>query len=247
MFSTGFILLLLVQLGCAAHALRSGRSPLWLLAIMFVPLFGCIAYFAFAVLPDTARAIPARRFADNVINAADPGRAYREKKRQVEQVGSAQAKRELAEECLKRGYFKDALELYEGAMVGEVGSQDPALVHGLARARLLAGDGVGAQAAFEQLKKLDPVTFDTDAEVDYARAFEQQGRDEEALRQYQSIVPRYSGEEARCRYAMLLKRVGRTEEANTQFREIIKSVRSGPSSYRSRQREWAKIARQNLS
>jgi hypothetical protein len=82
--------------------------------------------------------------------------------------------------------------------------------------------------------------------VDYARSFELQGRDDDALRQYQSIVPRYSGEEARCRYALLLKRLNRVDEAKAQFREVIQSVRNGPSSYRSRQREWVKIARANV-
>lgn len=245
--SYGFILVLLIQFGCAAHVYRSGRSWLWILAIMFVPLLGCLAYFVFAVLPDTAGALPARRIADDVMNAADPGRTYREKKRQVEQVGSAQAKQELAEECVKRGRFQDAIDLYQSAMgTGVVGSEDPALVHGLARAKLLAGDGNGALVLFDQLKKLDPVAFDTDAEVDYARALSAEGRTSEALKQYESIVARYPGEEARCRYGLLLKQLGRTDEAKAQFRQILDNVRSGPPHYRRRQREWVSVARQNL-
>src|SRR5689334_10811683 len=91
------IALLLVQFACAAHAYRTGRSYLWILAIMFLPLFGCIAYILFAVLPDMFGSDTARRFADDIVNAADPGRAYREKKRNVEMVGSTKAKKELAE------------------------------------------------------------------------------------------------------------------------------------------------------
>ena len=58
-----------------------------------------LAYFVIAVIPDMLRSAPARRLADNVVNAADPGRGYREKLRQVEQVGSVDSKRALAEEC----------------------------------------------------------------------------------------------------------------------------------------------------
>ncbi len=242
-----YIIVLLIQFACAAHVYRTGRSLLWLLPIMFVPLLGCIAYGVFAVLPDAVGGLPTRRFADDVMNAADPGRTYREKKRQVEQVGSAQAKQELAEECVKRGLFKDAVDLYQSAMgSGLVGNEDPALVHGLARAKLLAGDGSGAQALFEQLKKLDPVAFDTDAEVDYARALAAQGKTAEALKQYEAIVPRFPGEEARCRYALLLKQLGRDEEARTQFRQVIEAVKGGPPHYRRRQREWVSIARKNV-
>ena len=36
---------------------------------------------------------------------------------------------------------------------------DPALLHGLGRAKLLAGDPAGAQAAYEALKAADPAAF----------------------------------------------------------------------------------------
>jgi hypothetical protein len=242
----GGIVVLLIQFVCAAHVVRTGRSLLWILPIIFLPLLGCLAYFVFAVIPDTAGSAGARRLADNVANAADPGRAYREKKRQVELVGSAQAKRELADECLKRGRFPDAVELYESALGGPLGHDDPALLHGLARAKLLAGDGAGAQAAFEKLKATDPAAFNADAELDYARALALQGRNEEAIAQYEIVLPKYPGEEARCRYALLLDTLGQHERAQRVFKEIVKSVRGAPSYYKRRQREWVSIARKHL-
>ncbi len=240
------ILILLIQLAFAAHVIRSGRAYIWILPIMFLPLIGCVAYLVFAILPDMARSNTARRFADDVVNTVDPGRGYREKKRQVEMVGSAQAKRELADECIKRGYFQDAIDLYQSALGGGF-ENDPAMLHGLARAKLLAGDGAGAQATYEKLKAADPVAFSADAELDYARALALQGKNEEALRQYETVLPKYPGEEARCRYALLLEKLGQHERAQRVFREIVESVRGAPSYYRSRQREWVKIARQNLS
>jgi len=240
------ILILLIQFAFAAHVIRSGRSYIWILPIMFVPLLGCIAYLIFAIVPDMGRSATARRFADDVVNTVDPGRTYREKKRQVELVGSVQSKRELADECIKRGYFKDAIDLYRSALGGGF-ENDPALLHGLARASLLAGDGAGAQATYERLKAADPVAFNADAELDYARALALQGKNDEALAQYERVVPKYPGEEARCRYALLLQKVGQTERAQRVFREIVDSVRGAPSYYSSRQREWVKIARHNLS
>jgi hypothetical protein len=239
------IVILLVQFAFAAHVIRSGRSYIWILPIIFLPLVGCIAYLVFAILPDVAKSNTARRLADDVVSTVDPGRAYREKKRQVEMVGSAQAKRELAEECIKRGYFPDAIDLYQSAMQGGF-ENDPALLHGLARAKLLAGDGAGAQTTYESLKAADPVAFSADAELDYARALALQDKNDEALAQYERVVPKYPGEEARCRYALLLAKLGQHERAQRVFREIVESVRGAPSYYRSRQREWLKIARQNL-
>jgi hypothetical protein len=245
-FGLGFGLIFLVDLGFAWHIIRTGRSPIWIGVVGFLGPIGWACYVLFAVLPDAWHSAPARRFADNVSNAADPGRGYREKKRQVEQVGSVDAKRALAEECLKRGLFSDAVALYESAMQGPLGAKDPVLLRGLARAKLLAGDGAGAEQLFHQLKAEDPVAFDADAELDYARALESQGKNDDAIRQYEAVASRYPGEEARCRFALLLERLGQEDRAQALFREIVASVKGAPRYYRSRQSEWMKLARQHL-
>ena len=246
MFGYGFGYLL-ISLAFAYHCIRTGRPWWWLLVIGLLGPIGWAAYVLFAVLPDMAGSASARRFADNVANMADPGRDYRAKLRNVERVGSADARRALAEECIKRGRFQDAVELYQSAMSGPLGESDPVLLRGVARARLLAGDGEGAVAAFEKLKQLDKAAFDADAELDYARALALDGRTDEALRQFEQVVPRYPGEEARCRYAILLQSIGHRDRAQVLFREIVDSVRHAPGYYRSRQREWYRIAREQLS
>jgi len=245
-FSLGGLLILLLQFAFAAHVIRTGRSLLWLLPIILLPVLGCIAYAIFALVPDMMGSAGARRFADDVVNMADPGRAYREKKRDVEMVGSVQSKKALAEECIKRGRFQDAVDLYESAMAGPIGAEDTSILNGMARAKMLAGDGAGAQAAFEKLKAADPAAFSADAELDYARALALQGKNDEALRQFEAVLPRFPGEEARCRYALLLQKLGQSDRARSVFREIVASVKGAPSYYRRRQSEWVRIARQNL-
>lgn len=236
---------LLFQIACVAHAYRTGKSYIWIIAIMFLRIYGCIGYLLFAVLPELFSSNAARRFGDDIVNVADPGRAYREKKRNVEMVGSSKAKRELAEECLKQGRFQDAVDLYDSALNGPLGGDDPSLLRGRARARLLAGDGAGAQSDFEKLRTIDPVAFDTDADLDYTRALALQGKDAEAAQRYESLARIYPGEEARCRYALLLQKMGDSEKSKSLFKEILESVRHAPSHYRRRQREWVSIARKN--
>lgn len=243
----GYGIVLLISLALTYHCYSTGRPWWWMLVICFVPPpFGWGAYILFAMMPDLFGSRSARKFADNVATMADPGRGYREKLREVERVGSADAKRALAEECIKRGLFQDAVELYQSAMQGPIGDGDPTLLKGLARARLLAGDGAGAADAFEKLRAMDRAAIDTDTELDYARALALAGHTEAALRQYAEVVPRYPGEEARCRYALLLQEVGQTERAQALFREIVANVKHAPGYYRARQREWLKIAKQQL-
>ena len=243
----------LISLAIAYHAIRNGKSPMWLMALAvasFLSLLATfavwIAYLALAVIPDLLRSAPARRLADNVANAADPGRGYREKLRNVEMVGSVDSKRALAEECLRMGRFADAVELYENAMQGPLGGSDPALTKGLARAKMLSGDGAAAEALFVKLKETDPAAYDADAELDYARALALQGKNDAAVAQYEKVVSRYPGEEARARFALLLESLGQEARAQALFSEILKSVKGAPGYYRSRQREWTSIARSHL-
>jgi hypothetical protein len=247
MFEYGLFGHLLISLALAYHCIRSGRPWWWIMVIALVPPpFGWGAYILFAILPDMIGSNSARKFADNVTTMADPGRGYRDKLRDVERVGSADAKRALADECIKRGMFQDAIDLYQSAMQGPIGAGDPTLLKGLARAKLLARDGAGAMEAFEQLRAMDRAAFDADTELDYARALEIVGRTDAALRQYEAVVPRYPGEEARCRFGLFLKQLGQTERAEKLFREIVDNVKHAPGYYRSRQREWYRIAKDQL-
>ena len=243
----------LVSLAVAYHSIRNGKSPLWLMALAaasFLSFFATIAvwlaYLFFAVIPDLLKSNSARRFADNVVNAADPGRGYREKLRNVELVGSVDSKRALAEECIRTGRFADAIELYESAMQGPLGAQDPTLMKGLGRARMLSGDGAVAESLFVKLKEIDPAAFDADAELDYARALALQGKNDAAVAQFEKVVSRYPGEEARARFGVLLESLGQQARAQALFAEILKSVKGAPSYYRSRQREWVSIAKSHL-
>ena len=252
-FSPINIAIFLVDIALAVHCVRSGRSQLWILALAAASFFNFLAliavwigYLLFAVVPDFMNSSGTRRFTASVAKAADPGRDYREKKRQAELTGSVDAKRALAEESIKRGLIAEAIDLYQSAMQGPLGMSDPALLKGMARARMLAGEGAEAERLFLQLKALDSVAFDADAELDYARALALQGKNDAAARQYENVVTRYPGEEARCRYALLLEQLGQQGRAQALFREILESLKGAPSYYRKRQSEWASIARQHL-
>jgi hypothetical protein len=245
-FGLGFGFILIIDLAFAWHAIRTGRSPWWIAAIAFLGPVAWGAYVLFALIPEMVGSRAARRLADNVINTADPGRGYREKKRNVEMVGSVDSKRKLAEECIRMRRFQDAIDLYESAMQGPLGGNDPALLKGMARAKLRNGDGVEAEALFLKLRAVDPAAFDADAELDYARALELQGKDDEAVQQYEKVVTRYPGEEARARFALLLDKIGQGARAQALYQEIIASVSGAPGYYRSRQREWLGIARSHL-
>ena len=102
-FSPLNIAILLIDLAMAWHVIRSGRSPMWIMGMGLASFINVLALFALwlayvvmAVVPDFLNSHSMRSFTGSVVKAADPGRGYREKKKQVELVGSVDAKRALA-------------------------------------------------------------------------------------------------------------------------------------------------------
>jgi len=255
-FSPINIAFFLIDIALAIHVVRSGRSLIWFIAMAITNLLGGLwifvhigiwfAYLFTAVIPDFLGSNSMRRFRSGMAKAADPGRSYREAKRAAERIGSVDSKRALAEESLKRGLHAEAIALYEDAMRGPLGNDDPTLVKGLGRAKLMEGDASEAERLFIRVHELDPAAFDTEVELDYARALEMLGKTEAAIQQYLSVVPRYAGEEARVRLALLLDKTGQPERAQALFREVIEATRDAPGHYRASQGEWTRIARQNL-
>jgi hypothetical protein len=236
---------LVLQIGCIVHAIRNGRMMPWIFVLIFLPVIGSLIYLVMEVLPEFSTSRRAAAVRSGVKSLADPNRDYRAAKRDVELVGSADAKRRLAEEHLERGQAAEAVELYESALTG-AHSDDPALLWGLARARLAGGDGAGAQAALDTLQASNPKLISADAHLAYARALEMQGKNAEALVEYEKLARYFPGEEARVRYALLLKKAGDEQKARELFKEVLKLTDGGPRHYRRAQKEWSEIARRNL-
>ncbi len=255
-FSPINVAIFLIDVALAVHVLRSGRSPLWILAMgatFFLgsfQFFGLLAvwlsYLVTAVIPDFLNSHGMRRFRTGLRDAADPGRAYRQARRDAERIGSTDAKRALAEESLKRGLFADAIRLYEEAMRGPLGAEDPALLKGLGRAKLLAGEAGEAEQLFIKVHRIDPTAFDAEVELDYARALEALNKTEAAIRQYESVAPRFAGEEARVRLALLLEKTGQEERAQALFRQVVEAGRDATPHYRATQAEWVRVAKQHV-
>lgn len=243
--SVGYLLLLapiLLEITCIIHAVRNGRVFPWVYVIVFLPMVGCIAYFAVEILPEMLSGRAAHALKSNVRDIADPRRGLRERLREVEMVGSVDAKRALAEEYIRRGDYADAASLYRTALQGQF-QNDPALLLGLARSLFLSGDGAGAQTSLDALQAADPGFVSADAHLLYARALELQGKLDEARDEYRRLIRYYPGEEARCRTAMLLERMSAADEARQIYAEILKSFDGAPRHYRSAQKEWRDIAR----
>jgi hypothetical protein len=230
---------------CLVHAVRNGNVFPWIYLIVFLPLIGSLIYFFMEIMPGLTRGRHARAASSGLARAIDPHKDYRVALRDADLVGSVDAKRSLAEQYVQRGQFGEAIAIYKDMLQGQFAG-DTALLLGLARAQFRAGQGAEAQATLDALFTADPRFISQEAHMIYARALELQGKDAEAVEEYERLIRYYTGEEARYRCAAALARLGRAEEARAIYAQIVKNITGAPRRYRSSEREWGNLAKAAL-
>jgi hypothetical protein len=239
------VLLVLAQIACAVHVVRTGRHYVWIWLVVFVPVIGMAAYFCAELLPELIHSQHARQAAARVEKTVNPGRRLREAERRAQITPTAENKAALAAEYLLAGRAAEATALYREALAG-IHAGDPGMTLGLARALFVEEKFADAQKELEALQRENPKLHAPEAHLLYARCLEEQGKNGAALAEYRVLIHYYPGQEARCRYAMLLQRTGRGDDARRIFEEICQFVEYGPRHQRFMQREWYDIARRAL-
>jgi hypothetical protein len=240
------VLILLAQISCAVHVVRTGRPFYWLYIVIGMPVVGMLVYFFAEMMPELMHSRTARQAASGMARAINPGKSLREALQRVEITPTASNKAALAEQYLLAGRPAEAATLYRDALTG-IHATDPGMMLGLARAHFAEGDTAETQIVLEQLREANPSFNSPDGHLLYARSLEDQGKIDSALEEYKALAVYYPGQEARCRYAMLLLRSGQTDEARRIFTEVCQLIEYGPRHQRRAQREWYDIAKRSIA
>jgi hypothetical protein len=217
----------------------------WIFILLSFPLLGALIYFGAVIAPEMSRSRAAQKAAGGIRQFVDPDRDYREAAQKLEISPTPHNMCVLAEICVKRNAFTEAISLYRQALTG-LNADAPDILASLAGAYFLVQDYTETLATLDRLRDKNPDYQSTDAHLVYARSLEELGRDDEALEEYAALVHYFRGEEARYRYAMLLKELGRRTEADRILKEVSDRTRLAPAHYAKAQREWIESARVEL-
>ena len=238
------LVILLLQIGVAVHALRTGRPIWWLFVIVFFPLLGMAIYFLVEVLPEMRTSRAVGRFGNEIVKAVVPDAALHRRAEELAVCGSVQNKLALAQECMARGHYDEAITLYESARDGQF-ADSPEVLLGLARARFHNGEPKAARTLLEQIAATHPDYYPQDVAILKARAADAAGDTETALNEFEAMLDRSIGLEARYRYGEILARAGDAQKARTELKSVVdhaRRFRIGPT-----ERPWARRSRQLLS
>lgn len=211
---------LAIQVACIIHLFRTGRNPLWLTALIFLPMVSAIAYLIVEVLPGAGTNRHVRMARAKAIATLDPEREVRAARDALDLADTAANRLRLADALAALGRHSEAVPLYREAIGKTAGGGDER-----AQARLALSLFETGRAA-EALGLLDGLPAPVgQSDIDRqqllrARVLEHLGRKEEALALYEDVVTRLPGEEARCRYAALLLDEGWDRKAIEVLEEV---------------------------
>ncbi|HTR88205.1 MAG TPA: tetratricopeptide repeat protein [Reyranella sp.] len=236
----------ILYVGCIFHAIKTGRANYWLFILILLPGIGALAYLLMEVLPELRGSRTAHKAVTHVANTLDPDRMMRRHAENLDTADTADNKRYLAEERMKRGQWDDAIELYRSALVGPL-ADDPALLIGLSKALFGRGDFQGSLDALDALQKANPGYESREGHMIYARSLEMLGRTKEAADEYRSLIGYALGPEAQVRYGLLMKAMGDRQAAEAAFREAVKTYGRRLNKLDRADRDWIVQAERELA
>lgn len=233
-------------IGCAIHAVRSGRLSPWLFVILFFQSVGCLIYLLTQVLPELTASRAAHNAKRTVSRVLDPDAERRKAEAQLGMADTVANRLSLARAAAARKDFTAAIEAYQACLKGAYATDAPIMLE-LAQAQFAAGKAVESRATLDALKAANPGFRSPEGHLLYARALVEENRLDDAVVEFQALVDGgYPGEEARARYAVLLKQLQRLPEAKALQAEMHRRVESAPKFYGKNEQQWLDYARREL-
>jgi hypothetical protein len=212
-----YLLVIAFQVFCIVDVIRRGRSTIWIMALVFLPLASGIAYFIVEILPGLQGHRHVRAARQKIADTIDPERELRAAQQALDVADTMANRIRVADALTALGRHAEALPLYRSG----VGARpDFRTGEKLARSLYFNDRPQDALAAVDALPKVIGQSDIDRVSLLRARILEDLGRSDEALGIYADIVDRLPGDEARCRYAALLLKLGRRAEA----RQVLEDV-----------------------
>ena len=112
------IFIWLIQLALIIHVLKTDRSRYWILALIFMPLIGGIAYVLIELLPEFTGSISGQRAVRNVKQTLNPGADLRQHEAAWTQSPNVDNSRRYAEALLDAGKTTEAEDIIDQALKG---------------------------------------------------------------------------------------------------------------------------------
>ena len=232
---------MVVQVACLVHVVRTGRPFWWFWIIMGFPLLGAAAYVIFEVRPSWGR-LDWQSFVWRFKNAAA---RIRIREAQFDASPSVSSRMALAAELHAHQQFDRECEVLAAGLVGPF-RNDTSLLLRLAEAHLASGRTLEAESCLNQCTEKLRSDEQIKIRLLHARILSLKARFADAEAIFRDLTTRRRTEATRFYHAESLLREGRTNEARELLNDICKQYRRGTIVWRKQELEWHVAARELL-
>lgn len=240
-----FGLMLLIQGALAIHVLKTGRDTKWILLLIMLPGVGALAYVVLELAPDVLATRQGRQVSKRVANTLNPNKEIKDASLEYERSATVANSVRLAKECVAKGRYTQASELYRQCLTG-MNEFDPDILFGLAQSEFAAGNHEEVKSVLDALILKNPDYKNQDAHLLFAMNLGELGLIEEATEEYEALVSYYTGPEPTYRYAMLLKEHGQQSKSQELLQSIIRNTALSPKHYKNMHKQWIDRARREV-
>jgi hypothetical protein len=236
------ILSLIVQVTFIIHIMKTGRSTIWIWIVLLIPGAGSIAYVMLEIAPELMKTRTTRKATQRVMQIINPNKAINTAVEDYSISDTIDNSLKLAEECMKKGMYEEAKNLYKKSISG-IHEDDPEIMFGLARAEFALNSHSETKRILDLLIQKNPDYKNQEAHLLYAKTLEALCEVSKALEEYDVLAGYYSGAEAKYRYALLLRQQGQGDKAKILLGEIINFSKTSGKHYQSLNKKWIDLAK----
>lgn len=240
-----FGLSILVQILLVIHILKTGRNTFWIYLVIFAPMIGSVAYIIVELLPEFIGTRTGRKVTTGMDNVLNPNRKLKQAAQNYEIADTVENARRLALECLDKGRFDEARDLFQKSLKG-IYADDPNLMLGLARSYYGLEQYPQVKQTLDDLKVKNPDFQHAEAHLLYARTLDKMNDVEGALHEYAVLADYYPGPEPIVRLGLLLKKQGRIDDAKQRFNRVLTLAKNSGRNYRDFHKQWIDLAKREL-
>jgi hypothetical protein len=234
-------LLLVIQVACLVHVIKTGRPYWWLWIIFGFPLVGLAAYVFLEVRPSWGRF----DLQSLLWNFKSSGERIAILESRLEDSGTVRNRLALVAELQRAGLYDRQCEILSEGLRGAF-ADDAGLLMRLAQAHLEAGRPGEAERILQNVSPQSRSDMQFQLALLRARVLAGQGRHGEAEPLFQELVARKKSEAPRYYYAEFLIATQRQEEAIAVLQDIRRQYRRGTPVWRHQERQWFHAARRLL-
>lgn len=239
------ILSILIQVAFVVHIIKTGRNTIWIWIVIILPMAGSIAYLLIEVIPDLLHTRSGRQAGRKIRSIVNPNQGLNQAASNYSVSDTVENSMRLAEECLEKGLYQEAKDLYSKCLKG-IHADEPVIMYGVARCDFALDNYQQSKDMLDKLIELNPEYKNQNAHLLYARSLEKIGDLISAQHEYDTLHSYFNGPEANYYYALYLKSQNRADEAKTILLEIVEKSKISGKHYNNLYKDFIKGARNEL-